>query len=34
MRRIPVPVLSPAVLALIESVLVMFGLYRLRYAAG
>ena len=31
---IPVPVLSPPVLALLASLLVMFGIYRLRYAAG
>jgi hypothetical protein len=31
---IPVPVLSPPVLALLASSLVMFGIHRLRYAAG
>ena len=31
---IPVPVLSPPVLALLASLLVMFGIHRLRYAAG
>jgi hypothetical protein len=31
---IPVPVLSPPALALLASLLVMFGIHRLRYAAG